>query len=237
MHADHHQAVILVFLRPGADVRQRAQAVDAGIGPEIHQHDLAAQALRASAAANSASRVAPLSSGMVPSTGRVLPATAIVLRLWRAGSVSISACSKPRGAGQRHARQKAGVQAEGDGGDARQHQHAQGAAHPFARAQRLFHRREHPPADQQRHRQRGGRARRIGQQQQGGLDAGAVDRGARQDQAQDRPGAGRPQQAGGDAQQKRRADARFARPPRRKAGRPAPPAGGSDGRPGCATAR
>src|ERR1700733_11983688 len=40
VHANDDEAVILVFLRPGADVRNRAQAVDAGIGPEIDQDHL-----------------------------------------------------------------------------------------------------------------------------------------------------------------------------------------------------
>ena len=46
MHADHHQALVLVFLGPGPDIGHRAQAIDAGIGPEIDQHDLAARAPR-----------------------------------------------------------------------------------------------------------------------------------------------------------------------------------------------
>ncbi len=41
VHADHDQPLVAVFLSPGAHVRDRAQAVDAGIGPEIDQHDLA----------------------------------------------------------------------------------------------------------------------------------------------------------------------------------------------------
>ncbi len=43
VHADHHQPVILVLFRPGFDIGQGAQTVDAGIGPEIHQHHLAPQ--------------------------------------------------------------------------------------------------------------------------------------------------------------------------------------------------
>ena len=46
VHADHDQALVLVLLGPGADVGNRAQAVDAGVGPEIDQHDLALEALR-----------------------------------------------------------------------------------------------------------------------------------------------------------------------------------------------
>ena len=40
--ADHDQPLILVLFRPGADIGQGADAVDAGIGPEIDQNDLAA---------------------------------------------------------------------------------------------------------------------------------------------------------------------------------------------------
>ena len=44
VNADHHQAPTLVLLGPGAHVRQRAQPVDAGIGPEVDEDDLTAQA-------------------------------------------------------------------------------------------------------------------------------------------------------------------------------------------------
>ena len=46
MDADHHQSLVLVFLGPGADIRKLAPPVDAGVGPEIDQNDLAAQSLR-----------------------------------------------------------------------------------------------------------------------------------------------------------------------------------------------
>ena len=45
MHADHEETLILVFLGPGLDIGDRAQAIDAGVGPEIDQHDLTAQTL------------------------------------------------------------------------------------------------------------------------------------------------------------------------------------------------
>jgi hypothetical protein len=35
VHAYHHQSAIPIFLGPGADMRKRPQAVNAGIGPEI----------------------------------------------------------------------------------------------------------------------------------------------------------------------------------------------------------
>src|SRR3982750_3729985 len=45
MDADHDQPVAAIFLPPGFDVRDRAQAVDAAVGPEIDQHDLALELL------------------------------------------------------------------------------------------------------------------------------------------------------------------------------------------------
>jgi len=45
--ADHHEALVAVLVRPGLDIGQGPQAVDAGVGPEIDHHDLAAQALGA----------------------------------------------------------------------------------------------------------------------------------------------------------------------------------------------
>jgi hypothetical protein len=42
MDADHHQPLILVFLGPGTDMRQLAPPVDASVGPEVEQDDLAA---------------------------------------------------------------------------------------------------------------------------------------------------------------------------------------------------
>ncbi len=46
VNANDHQAAVLVFLIPGLDIRQRAQAVDAGVCPEIHQNHFAAQRLK-----------------------------------------------------------------------------------------------------------------------------------------------------------------------------------------------
>ena len=45
MGTDYHQTLIAVLGRPRTDIGQRAQPVDAGVGPEIDQDDLAAQAL------------------------------------------------------------------------------------------------------------------------------------------------------------------------------------------------
>ena len=41
--ADDDEPVVAVLLVPGLEIGQRAQAVDAGVGPEVDQHDLAAQ--------------------------------------------------------------------------------------------------------------------------------------------------------------------------------------------------
>ena len=44
--ANDHQAAVLVLLRPGADVGNGAQAVDAGVGPEVDEDDLSFELLR-----------------------------------------------------------------------------------------------------------------------------------------------------------------------------------------------
>jgi hypothetical protein len=41
--ADHDQPLVLVALGPGADIGQGAEPVDAGVGPEVDQHDAAAE--------------------------------------------------------------------------------------------------------------------------------------------------------------------------------------------------
>src|SRR5215831_286946 len=41
MHADDDESLILVFLGPGPDIWDCSEAVDAGISPEIDQHNLA----------------------------------------------------------------------------------------------------------------------------------------------------------------------------------------------------
>ena len=43
VHADEHESVILVLVGPGTDIGKRPQPVDAGVGPEVDQHDPAAQ--------------------------------------------------------------------------------------------------------------------------------------------------------------------------------------------------
>ena len=41
VHPDHHEALVFVLLGPGSHIGNGAQAVDAGVCPEIHQDDLA----------------------------------------------------------------------------------------------------------------------------------------------------------------------------------------------------
>ena len=127
-------------------------------------------------------------------------------RLRRLAELVEQSLLEARRARQRGLREGAGVEAQGNGDDAHEHGDAQAAADPFADAQRALHRGEDAAADQQGDGKRRRRARGIGQQQQRGLDVGAVQRRAGQDEPQDRPGAGRPQEAGGDAQQERRQD-------------------------------
>src|SRR3954462_6060296 len=43
MHADHHESLLAVLVRPGADVGHLTQPVDAGVSPEVDQHHLAAE--------------------------------------------------------------------------------------------------------------------------------------------------------------------------------------------------
>jgi len=42
MDANHNQARIFIFRRPALHVRQGAKRIDAGVSPEIDQHDLTA---------------------------------------------------------------------------------------------------------------------------------------------------------------------------------------------------
>src|SRR6478752_7847387 len=46
MHANHYQALVTVFLRPCANIGQRAEPVDTGIRPEINKDDLPTQVSR-----------------------------------------------------------------------------------------------------------------------------------------------------------------------------------------------
>src|SRR5580692_5882336 len=43
MHPDNNQSSVFIFCRPPFHIRQRSQAVDAGVSPEINQHNFAAQ--------------------------------------------------------------------------------------------------------------------------------------------------------------------------------------------------
>ena len=46
MDADHDQSLLLVLVRPRADVRERSEPVDARVGPELDEHDLPAEPSR-----------------------------------------------------------------------------------------------------------------------------------------------------------------------------------------------
>ncbi|MCY1401498.1 hypothetical protein D9M71_166180 [compost metagenome] len=221
VHADHHQPLVAVFVRPGFHVGQGAQAVDAGVGPEIHQHHLAAQALCAQrwrvkpldGAAQRGQRAFVRQRGFLHAHGIVgghHHARRLALHgrrrsgaLARSGQAVHQLLFQSAGGGEGQSSQHAGIHAEGDGGDAGQHGGAEAALDPLADAKGLLHRGEHLAAEQHGEAQRSSGTGRIGEQQQGRIEACALQRGAGQDQAEDRPRARSPQQAGGDAEHER----------------------------------
>ena len=214
MDADHDQPVLAVALVPRLHIGDRAQAVDAAVGPEVDHHDLALAAARGSAAAL-------LNHGPSPSSGgklRLRPeaparpsrwscACALVHRLARA-----RACARGRIRGSRSARSRAwrGRACRGrarsprrrpaparraPGGCARSRRATSSSARtpcrrPAARA----------PARSPRRAHRRAAASVV-------LTLAPLKRGGGEDDAEDRPGAGRPEQAGGDAEHRRRPDA------------------------------
>ena len=203
--ADDDQALVLVLLGPGANVGQGAQAVDAGVGPEIDDHDLAAQLLRRQGRGVDPGG-GPGKCGQLALDREVRQIRRRRVHRRAATDAAQQRLFQTAGASGRNPGQQARVQAQADGDHANQHQGAQAAPHPFAEAQRALHGLEHPSADQQGQGQGGGGARRIGQQQNGRADARALQGRAGQDDAQDGARAGRPQQAGGYAQQQGGAD-------------------------------
>src|SRR6185503_10593388 len=114
-----------------------------------------------------------------------------------------------RRARRRDSREKAGVETERDRDGAHDDQGTERAAYPFLRAERALQGGEHFGAEQQRRGERHGTAGGEREQQQRRLEIRAVQRGARQDQPENGPRAGRPQQAGRDAEQQRSAEASF----------------------------
>jgi hypothetical protein len=79
VHADHHQAAVLVLGMPVLHVGKVVQAVDAGVGPEVDEHHLAAQLLQLQRLG-----VEPLLD--IPELGRrLLPGHRDVAALRRAG--------------------------------------------------------------------------------------------------------------------------------------------------------
>ena len=193
MHAQDHQAVILVLFRPGANVRQGAQAVDAGIGPEIHQHHLAAQ------------RRARQRRGIQPAGGAIaVPASGLRREACCPPPPRSSPlCSRmqhvdqallePRGVGQGQSRQETGVESKGDRSDARQHQQRPMRGAPIRRRPTTVSSPANmrPPTSSASASEVAAPSG-IGEQQQSGLYAGAADRRACQHQTQDRPRARRP---------------------------------------------
>lgn len=95
--------------------------------------------------------------------------------------------------GSRQARQHTGVQAQGDGGHAGEHQRTEATAQPFAGSERALHNAKDFTADQQRQRQGRSGTGGISQQQQRGADARALQRRAGEHQPQDWPRARCPQ--------------------------------------------
>ena len=131
---------------------------------------------------------------------------------WRKPQLIDQALFERRGVSERYTRQQAGVEAERDGGGASQNGRAQPAPYPFPGPEKTLHGGENPPPGEERQRKRRRRTRGIGEQQERGFESRPLQRGPSQDQAQDRPGARRPKEARGDAEQKRGRNARFAIP-------------------------
>src|SRR5258707_14528868 len=154
MHADHHQTLILVFLRPGFDVGNGTQAVDAGIGPEVDQHDLAAQRLR-----RQWRRVQPFDDAsqrrQVAFDKQLIRRTAPRLRRHRraVGLVIFpegieQALFEHRRAGDRNPGEKTRVESKGYDHDSGQDGNTQTTHDPFAGAQRTLTTGENPYAYQ-----------------------------------------------------------------------------------------
>ena len=96
--ADDRQPGVAVARVPRLEVGQRADAVDARVGPEVDQHDAAAQRRRATAACELNQRCVPVKSGAVPSTGSFgAPAwrAARSRELRRAAQMRRAACRRP----------------------------------------------------------------------------------------------------------------------------------------------
>ena len=206
--ADDDQAVLAVAFVPRLHIGDRAQAIDAAVGPEVDHHDLALELLAGERRAvepwaDAVERRKRAFDRKHQLAHRVGPGAAVVHRRARA-ELSREAGFEARGLCARQLRKHPRVEAERDRADTDQHEHAEDLADALARAERLLHPREHLAADQQGERERGRGAERIGEQQQGGAEARALKRGGGEDDAEDRSGARRPQQAGRDPEDGRR---------------------------------
>ena len=219
MDADHHQPMILIFVVPTLHIGQRAQAIDAGISPEIDEHHLAAQPLR-----RQGWRIQPgrgsAERRQVPFDGQTCGMLGLrhhgaaghhhgaagrrivhghhhprILRRHGRLDAADEGTLQPAGPRERQTRQHRRIPAEHDGHHGEQHDGAQPPPHPFARAQRFLEGGKYPSTGENGGSQRCGGARRIGEQQQGGARVRPRNRGARQHQPEDWTRAGRPQQS------------------------------------------
>jgi len=179
VHADDHEPAILVSLCPGSDVRQHAQAVDAGIGPEIHQNDLAAQVLgvkrRCIQPLPSARQRGRRAGERQRRGGRRRRARGNGGLVTQAGDEAVLETVR---AGGGPAGQQAGIEPEPDDRGAGHHGRAEDAANSLAPPHRPLGGGQQASAEEHAGGERGRRAQRIGQEQQRRLDAGPTQRRA-----------------------------------------------------------
>ena len=175
-------------------------AVDAGIGPDVHQHHLAPELITAERGRIQPHR--PFREGRQSAQngqrtrrkgGRPAP--------WIDGNLCEQGLLNSIGVRQGEAGQGGLLQAQGDRSDADNHRTPQAPAQPGGGLKGTPQDVGHAPTGEQGNRQAGAGAGGIGQQQQGRAGSRPLQRRAGQHQAQDRTGAGRPQQADRHAQQ------------------------------------
>ena len=205
MHADHDQPLIAVLVGPCANMREDAEAVDAGIGPEIDQHDLALQVcslqrcgvepLLVSRDRRQRLRQPALDGGIVGRRSGLRGRSA-------AQRLDQPAFEHGRGR-QRELRQDARIESCPDSNCAKHDGGTQTAAQAIAPWHQVANLVECLPAEQHAGGERCRCAEPVGEQQEYGVDVRAVQGRAGQDQAQYRSGTGRPDKAGGDAEQQR----------------------------------
>lgn len=121
VNAQHHEAMVLVLGGPGLDVGQRPQAVDARVGPEIDQHDLAARGIGREC------------GGIQPGRGPVQRGRSSLHRQGRRGAGSPQ---QPRGDAQQQRRQQARFRCAGSGRGQTVAERDEGPRHPVGEAPR-----------------------------------------------------------------------------------------------------